>query len=165
MLTQVPLTLIDISSLQRAVGSSTVQQGTAVVFAHGIARGNPGPGGAGAVIALAGDIQETISKFCGVTTNDIAEYTGLILGLERALELGFKQVEVRMDSDSVVKQINGFYRVKVDRLIPLYHQAMSLSRKFAEFKIIHIQSEFNKEADRLANQAMDQGLTGSSPLS
>lgn len=149
--------LFDISTFRHSVGSSTVHQETAIVFADGGSRGNPGPAGAGAIIAVNGEIIESVSKFLGIATNNVAEYTGLIIGLEKALELGFKNVEVRMDSELVVKQMNGLYRVKNDKLVPLYFQARTLAARFGEFKIIHVARELNKDADRMANQAMDRG--------
>ena len=99
-----------------------------------------------------------VSDFIGIATNNVAEYTGLVKILERAQALGYKQVEVRMDSELVVKQMLGAYRVKNEGLIPLFTRAKALSMRFLTFKIVHVRREANKEADRLANLAMDQGL-------
>lgn len=154
MITQ--LNLFELSAIQHAVGSMTVQTETAVVFADGGSRGNPGPSGAGAVVTVNGETVQSVCKFVGVTTNNVAEYTGLIIGLEKALELGFTHVEVRMDSELVVKQMNGIYRVKNERLQPLYEQAKTLARRFSKFAIVHVRREHNKEADKLANEAMDR---------
>lgn len=130
----------------------------AILFADGGSRGNPGPSGSGAV--LKGDDGSTIAEvnaFIGHTSNNVAEYTGLLIGLKKAIELGVKQIEVRMDSQLVVRQILGEYKVKNEKLIPLYREALELSRKFSDFKINHIPRDLNKEADILANKAMDKG--------
>ena len=132
----------------------------AFVFADGGSRGNPGPSGAGALVKEGSPDGTTIgevAKFLGVNTNNYAEYTSLILGLEKALELGVEVVEVRMDSELIVKQMLGQYRVKNKNLKPLYETAKGLSSKFHKFRIAHIERALNKEADKLANQAMDEG--------
>jgi ribonuclease HI len=151
-------TLLDVSSFQHVAERGSVQQDTAVVFADGGSRSNPGPAGAGACIAVNGTIVESISKYCGITTSNVAEYVGLIIGLERALELGFKNVELRMDAELVVKQMRGIYRVRNDRLIPFFQHATALAKKFVEFTVTHVPREFNKDADRLANFAIAKGF-------
>ncbi|MBN8661661.1 MAG: ribonuclease HI family protein [Candidatus Obscuribacter phosphatis] len=130
-----------------------------LIYADGGSRGNPGPAGCGVVLsnAATGENLENISHFLGTATNNVAEYTGLVLGLEKALALGIPEVEVRMDSELVVKQIKGEYRVKNENLKPLYLKATALKSKFKKFAISHVRREQNKEADRLANQAMDRG--------
>jgi len=135
-----------------------VQDKKAVIFADGGSRGNPGPAGCGAVIKLdsdKGEIIAELSKFLGNTTNNVAEYTGLIIGLEKAKEMGFKKVVVKMDSELVVKQMTGAYQVKNEGLRPLFMKACALSREFNWFEITHVRRELNKEADKLANRAMD----------
>jgi ribonuclease HI len=127
----------------------------AVIYVDGGSRGNPGPAGSGAVITVDGQLVAELSKYIGVATNNVAEYTGLIIGLEKAYQLGYKKVDVRMDSELVVKQMLGIYKVKNENLLPLSLQAQSLAKKFSHFKIEHVRREFNKEADRLANLAMD----------
>ncbi len=127
----------------------------AVIHVDGGSRGNPGPAGAGAVIKINDEIEATISKFLGNTTNNVAEYTGLVLALEKAFELGIKNVDVYMDSELVVKQMKGIYRVKNDKLIPLFMKARALASKFPSFKISHVRREYNTVADKLANEAMD----------
>jgi len=131
----------------------------AIVFADGGSRGNPGPAGAGAVIKSGtahGEIVAELSEYLGRETNNVAEYSALILGLKRALELGFTEVEVRMDSELVVKQVKGDYKVKNEKLEGYYMEAIFLAGKFKRFNIVHIRREQNKEADKLANAAMDQ---------
>lgn len=133
----------------------------AKIFADGGSRGNPGPAGAGAVISIDGETVCSLSKFLGSTTNNVAEYNGLILGLEKARELGLEHVEAAMDSELVVKQMNGEYRVKNEKLVPLFIKARQLASGFASFKIVHVRREHNKVADRLANQAMDMAESSS----
>ena len=138
----------------------TEKNKVAVIFADGGSRGNPGPSGSGAVIKANdenGEILANLSKYVGITTNNVAEYTGLLIGLTRAVEMGVVEVEVRMDSELIVKQMKGIYRVKNEKLIPLFQEAIKLSRQFKRFNIEHVRREYNKEADRLANEAMDRG--------
>jgi ribonuclease HI len=127
----------------------------AKIFADGGSRGNPGPAGAGAVITIDGETVGSISHFLGTATNNVAEYTGLVLALKKAKELGIQHVEVSMDSELVVKQMHGEYKVKNQGLIPLFLEARKLADTFASFKIVHVKREYNRDADRLANQAMD----------
>jgi len=148
-------TLIEVCSFKQALERSTCGNETAVVFADGGSRGDPGPAGAGAVVAVNGHVVASDSKYCGITTNDVAQYTGLILGLEKALQSGFKFVEVRMDSEIVVKQMLGLCKVTSNALIPLYHQARVLVLKFGKFEINQVRREHNVEADNLANKAID----------
>ena len=127
-----------------------------IAYADGGSRGNPGPAGIGAVLKGEDGVNvHEISESIGFATNNVAEYTALFKILEKALELGFDEIEVRMDSELVVKQMLGQYRVKNEGLIPLFDKAKSLSRKFKIFKINHVRRELNKEADKLANQGMD----------
>lgn len=128
------------------------------IYVDGGSRGNPGPAGAGAVISSGSKEICSISQFIGIATNNIAEYTGLVLALEKALELGLTHVQVYMDSELVVKQMNGQYRVKNAGLLPLFQKSRQFASQFASFKIDHVRRESNKVADRLANQAMDTGI-------
>ena len=131
---------------------------TVIVYADGGSRGNPGPSGCGSVLKN-GETQELIcglSKYLGIATNNVAEYSGLVLGLTEAKARGYKSVEVRMDSELVVKQMLGVYRVKNENLKPLFMEEQKLSRNFETFKIVHVRREYNKEADKLANEAMDK---------
>src|SRR5688572_13050140 len=121
-----------------------------VCYADGGSRGNPGPAGIGATLQdTAGETVATISEAIGVATNNVAEYTALIRILEKALELGYNDLEVRMDSELVVKQMKGEYRVKNEALAELFDVAQALSRRFKYFKIAHVRRELNKDADRL----------------
>jgi len=132
-----------------------------VLNADGGSRGNPGPAGAGAVLADPdGDMVAELQRYLGETTNNVAEYHGLILGLEEALRLGCREITVRLDSELIVRQLQGRYKVKSPKLKPLYAQARKLLAAFAAAEVEHVRREHNREADRLANLAMDQG-TGS----
>lgn len=127
----------------------------AILYADGGSRGNPGPSGAGAVIESDGVIIKRLWRYIDYATNNVAEYTGLIMGLTKAIELGYEDLEVRMDSELVVRQLLGQYRVKNEGLIPLYADATQLTRGFKNIKISHIARDRNQEADSLANLAMD----------
>jgi ribonuclease HI len=130
----------------------------AIIYADGGARGNPGPAGAGAVIMQNGKITARISKFLGVQTNNVAEYTALILALKKAHQLGLSGIEVRLDSELIVKQMQGKYKVKNAGLKPLFVEVVNLSKKFTSFHITHVPREENSMADSLANEAMDAGM-------
>lgn len=128
----------------------------ATLFSDGGSRGNPGPAAYGAVLfADDGTVLREISAFLGITTNNVAEWSGLIAGLEAALELGVDEIDVRLDSELVVRQILGAYRVKQEHLIPLHAKAKGLLRRFAHTHVRHVPRERNKEADALLNQVLD----------
>jgi ribonuclease HI len=131
--------------------------GTMVLHADGGSRGNPGPAGAGAALLDAeGGQVASWHRYLGVATNNVAEYQALILGLEGALDLGVSELLVRLDSELLVRQLQGRYQVKSPHLKPLYEQARALVRRFASVKFQHIPREQNAIADRLANLAMDR---------
>jgi ribonuclease HI len=130
-----------------------------LVYSDGAARGNPGPAGAGAVLcAPDGTPIEELGKYLGINTNNFAEYTGLILGLRRALELGAREVDVRADSELMVKQLQGKYRVKAPNLQPLYEEAVALLRKFDRVTVAHVYREQNRHADEMSNRAIDERM-------
>ena len=123
----------------------------------GAARGNPGPAGYGVYMKTdVGEIIE-ISGNLGKTTNNVAEYAGLLDALAVAAEEGAREVEIISDSELLVKQMLGVYRVKHPNLIPLHEKAKMLVRKFARFSIRHTLRAGNKNADRLANVGVDRG--------
>ncbi len=128
-----------------------------IIYTDGGSRGNPGIAGIGVV---AYDENEDtifeISQYLGRQTNNVAEYKAFVRALEVAYENGFSDVEVYMDSQLVVKQILGEYKVKNERMIPFYQMASSLIELFDNFKITHVRREKNKRADKLANKAMDE---------
>lgn len=128
-----------------------------IINIDGGSRGNPGPAAAGVVIAAADDgtVLHQAGVFIGKATNNVAEYNGLLEGLRRAAKLGATEVEVFSDSELMVKQINGEYRVKNAGLKPLFEQANSLAGQFERFNIRHVSREDNQAADMMANRAMN----------
>lgn len=130
---------------------------TIIIQFDGGSRGNPGPAGIGVVLrAQDGTPVLTLGRFIGRATNNVAEYRALITGLEKAIELGAKKVVVRGDSELIIRQMLGQYRVKNADLKELYEQAQSLYRQFADARIEHNYRDKNELADRLANLAMDR---------
>jgi ribonuclease HI len=128
----------------------------ATLFADGGSRGNPGPAASGAVLyADDGEVLEEIGTFLGVTTNNVAEWTALLEGLKAALARGVDDIDVRMDSELVVKQLSGAYRVKHPGLVPLHAEAKTLLRKFAHHDVRHVRRDENKAADAVVNQVLD----------
>jgi ribonuclease HI len=126
------------------------------IFTDGGARGNPGPAAAaGVIIASDGSIIEEVTEYLGTTTNNVAEYRALILALKRAIELGCTRVRIKMDSELVVKQLNGLYRVKDDKMIPLHAEVRRLLSKFDEQVVEHVSRKDNKLADKLVNAVLD----------
>jgi probable phosphoglycerate mutase len=125
----------------------------------GGARGNPGPAGYGAVIEDgSGRVVARLSRFLGVQTNNYAEYSGLLAVLKWALENGAKRLRVVSDSELMVKQMKGVYQVKSPGLVPLWQEAKRLSARLDGFEMRHTLRGGNKEADQLANDAMDKGM-------
>jgi len=123
----------------------------------GGSRGNPGPAGVGVVVRAAdGTPLVTLGKFIGRATNNVAEYTGVIVALEEALKLGGKKISVKGDSELIIKQLKGEYRVKHPDMKALYDRAMALIRKFDHVTIGHNLRDKNELADKLANLAMDR---------
>lgn len=125
----------------------------------GGSRGNPGPAACAYVIAKDGKIVSEAARCLGTATNNFAEYTALVRALERAAELGGEHLRIRSDSELLVKQMNGAYRVKDPRLKVLYGQASRLCEQFASVSIVHVPRAENSHADRLCNEALD-GLHG-----
>ena len=125
----------------------------------GGSRGNPGPAGYGAVIEdPAGHIAARLSEFLGSQTNNFAEYKGLLAVLAWAKQQGIHQLRVVSDSELMVKQMKGQYKVASPGLRPLWEEARRLARQLDKFEISHTLRGGNKEADRLANEAMDKGM-------
>ncbi|HSD72352.1 MAG TPA: ribonuclease HI family protein [Thermoanaerobaculia bacterium] len=125
-------------------------------YIDGAARGNPGPAGAGVWIEPRGEEgAEEHFEALGRTTNNVAEYRALLMALARAAELGAEDVEIFSDSELLVRQINGHYRVKADHLKPLVSEAVRRAKGFRRFSITHVRREQNRNADRLANLGAD----------
>ncbi len=128
------------------------------VFTDGASRGNPGPSSIGAVVYDAdGKEVHTVSRRLGRATNNEAEYQAVIAGLEAALGLGGGSVDLRMDSQLIVRQPEFRYRVRNARLRPFFERVVELRRQFESFKVTHVPREQNKRADQLANLALDSG--------
>lgn len=130
------------------------------LFTDGASKGNPGPAGAGWVLINdqnSDSVKE--GKYLGQATNNEAEYQALILGLQRALSRGVQEIRIHMDSELLVRQLNGHYRVKNPRLALFFHQVQDLLLKFSKYDIIHIPREQNREADRMANEAIKRKVT------
>jgi len=136
-----------------------------IIYTDGGARGNPGPAGAGAFITDSdGSVLKEASKYLGKQTNNYAEYEAVILGLESAKKLFPKgatkniEIEVRMDSELVKKQLSGEYQIKEETLFPQFIKIWNMRVKdFPHVIFTHVRREKNKDADRLANDAMDEG--------
>ncbi len=129
-----------------------------IIYSDGGARGNPGPAAIGvAMYASSGDELKRISEYIGETTNNQAEYKALIRGLIAAKELGgIESVVCHLDSELVVKQLQGLYKVKEKTLMPLVAEALRLTANFKQIQFIHVPREKNKLADQLVNEALDK---------
>ncbi|MFA6431369.1 MAG: ribonuclease HI family protein [Candidatus Margulisiibacteriota bacterium] len=126
------------------------------VYIDGAARGNPGPAGIGIVIKKGEGTIKEIADYIGEATNNVAEYTAFVCGLERVIHLKATEVHFYSDSELLVKQIKGEYQVKNAGLKPFYLRATSLIKKLKKFSISHIPREKNLEADMLANCGIDE---------
>jgi ribonuclease HI len=139
--------------------NSSAQNGWISAHCDGGARGNPGPAGYGALIQSAdGSVIAELSEFLGLRTNNFAEYSGLLGCLDFAVKNGYRKLRVVSDSELMVKQIQGKYQVKSPDLKPLYDEAKRRIAKLDGFEISHALRHKNKDADRLANEAMDRGM-------
>lgn len=130
-----------------------------VAYIDGAARGNPGEAGAGVILKDgAGNMVDKIAFYLGRATNNTAEYRALLLALRRARELGAAALQVYSDSELLVHQINGRYRVRVPHLQELCQEAIRLMRDIGRVNVSHVPRERNTEADEQANRAIDQNL-------
>jgi len=131
------------------------------IHIDGGSRGNPGEAGYGVYVqdTDGGDVAR-LYGYLGVATNNVAEYQGLINGLLFALEHGARRVRVFSDSELVVRQIEGRYKVKHPAMVPLHREASGLLRRFAHWTVTHVPREQNREADKLANRALDERSSG-----
>jgi ribonuclease HI len=123
----------------------------------GGSRGNPGPAAYGVVVRdPRGEIVARLKKYIGINTNNVAEYFGLIAALDYAQNHGIRALRIESDSELMVKQMRGQYKVKSEELKPLFERAKKMSQTFESFRISHVYREQNKEADALVNQALDE---------
>lgn len=140
------------------------EEGYLIANIEGGARGNPGPAGYGVVFQdEVGRLVAKLSEFLGRRTNNYAEYSALLAALNYTLRHGFKALKVISDSELLVKQINGEYKVSKPALKELHGRAMKMLDQFDYFEIKHVLPEKNRDADRLANLAIDRGITKKAP--
>lgn len=151
--------LTDQESMNNKVveAKSTTMIKEVVIYSDGGSRGNPGPSASGFVIFdKSGALLFEGGKYLGITTNNQAEYQAVLLGLEKALQLGAHSVDFRMDSLLIVNQMAGIYKVKNRDLWPIYERIRELVKKFDNVKFSHVRREFNKDADSLVNKVLDE---------
>ena len=135
-----------------------------IINCDGAARGNPGPAGAGAIVVdESGVVLAEVAEGLGETTNNVAEYTAVIRGLEEAKRLGAHEVLLRSDSQLLINQLTGRYRVKAPHLQPLHKRVRDLMRAFARVDLEHVPRERNAAADSLANLGVDRWLAEGRP--
>jgi ribonuclease HI len=129
-----------------------------LIYTDGAARGNPGPAGLGAILrdAQSGEVLAELARFLGVRTNNYAEWTAVEEALREALLLGAGQVDLRMDSELVARQIAGRYRVRHPDLKPIHARVMAMLGQLDGYTVGHVPRELNKDADRLSNVAIDE---------
>jgi ribonuclease HI len=126
-----------------------------IINTDGLSKGNPGTAAIGATIKdERGKMLTMISQRIGITTNNVAEYKALIAALQQALKMGGTQVEIRADSELMIRQLSGRYKIKAEGLKPLYIEVTQLLAKFESVALKHIPRELNAEADKLANDAV-----------
>lgn len=150
------------SSLQPSTGEeiNTVDKNTSdmfIIYSDGGSRGNPGPSATGFIILNSKD--ETITdggEYLGITTNNQAEYQAVYAALQKALELGITRVDFRLDSNLVVSQLNGIYKIKNRDLWPIYEKIKELERQFEHISFTHVRREFNRLADGIVNKVLDE---------
>ena len=136
--------------------------GLLTISCDGAARGNPGPAGIGVQITdEGGNVVAEIAEWIGETTNNVAEYTAALEGLRRAAALGARRVHLRSDSQLLILQLSGRYKVKASHLRPMYQEIMGLLSGFDRVRLEHVPREQNREADRLANVGVDLRGSGS----
>ncbi|MBE0446643.1 MAG: ribonuclease HI family protein [Actinobacteria bacterium] len=132
-----------------------------MIYSDGAARGNPGPAGAGGqVLDSSGNVLAEVSEYLGEITNNAAEYKALILTLERALQFTPVEIEIRSDSELLVKHLHGEYRVKNESLKPLFERVKQLLAGINKVDAKHIYRSENIRADELANEAIDRFIKG-----
>ncbi|WP_448874065.1 ribonuclease HI family protein [Desulfobulbus propionicus] len=126
------------------------------LFTDGASRGNPGRAGAGAVLlAPAGEEMSARSEYLGICTNNVAEYRALLLGLDEALRHGCEELVIALDSELIVRQIQGRYKVKNETLLPLFQQVQQRLSRLRKWSIMHVPRAQNSRADQLANRGID----------
>jgi len=137
---------------------TTLDTNELTIFSDGASRNNPGEAGAGVLILRDNKHVAKLSRYLGTTTNNIAEYTAAIMGMEHAVKLGASSVRLFADSELLVKQLNGQYKVKNEGLKSLHHKVKELIAKIGSVEVQYIPRALNKEADALANKAIDEKI-------
>ena len=128
-----------------------------IAYADGASRGNPGPAAYGAVLCdLDGEELDAWGNPIGRATNNVAEYQGAIAAVEAAIERGATELELRLDSELIVRQLEGRYRVRNKQLKPLFDQLSALAESLDTFQATHVRRHLNKRADAMANEALDR---------
>ena len=143
--------------VQKQTPPTVAAAGCFQLFTDGASRGNPGEAGAGAVLySPAGDELLASSSYLGSCTNNVAEYQALILGLDEALQLGCRELSIALDSQLIVRQIQGQYKVKNENLLPLFQEVQKRLRRLEKWSIRHVPRAENSRADQLANRGIDE---------
>lgn len=155
ILQQKPITDMDVD-LDEDIDDINATENSVTVYSDGGSRGNPGPSAAGFIIInQSHEVVEQGGEYIGITTSSQAEYHGVRLGLERALELGYRSIDFRVDSMLVVNQMNGTYKIKNRELWPIYERIRKLVEQFDSVRFYHVKREFNRLADGIVNQTLD----------
>ena len=129
-----------------------------IINTDGGARGNPGPAAIGVVISDGAKSLKNLKEYIGEATNNVAEYKALILALKTAASMGAQELLIRMDSELIVRQMQGRYKMKEPALKVLATEALSVIRSFKKVDFTHIRRELNKQADKLVNEAIDEAM-------
>lgn len=150
---------IQFQPVKRAIASLPSKKEKArklTLFTDGASRGNPGEAGAG-VLILDEQGREIYAQgvYLGCCTNNVAEYRALLFGIQEAIDLGGEEIDIRLDSELIVRQIQGLYKVKNAKLMELFSEVMKKLGKFKKYTVVHVRREKNYRADGLANQAID----------
>jgi ribonuclease HI len=128
------------------------------IYIDGASKGNPGPSGIGVVICQEGQTIKNISNYIGNTTNNVAEYTALIYGLQEGIMLGAENLKINTDSQLLYRQLKKVYKIKSPNILGLYNQVQHLMGAFKEVSLNHISRQENKGADKLADKAVKQAI-------
>lgn len=140
------------------MNAGSAETSRALIWIDGASRGNPGEAGFG-VVFRQGDENREIGGFLGRATNNVAEYAGLIAALSFAKRRAVQRLTIHSDSQLLVRQVEGSYRVKAHHLIPIFKRVVELRRAFADLQLEHVPREQNLEADQLANRAIDERIS------
>lgn len=154
---EVPYAISTPQEVEIASDDKKATLNSAIIYSDGGSRGNPGPSAAGFVIMNeGGEVVSEGGAYLGITTNNVAEYQAVYLGLERAQELGVRVVDFRMDSQLVANQMNGIYKIKHPDLAIIHHRISELAAQFDKVSFSHVRREYNKLADGVVNKILDQ---------